>query len=226
MDMESRMNGYDDVFRATLIRRMPAVIRVDGRAFHTLTRNLKRPFDERFSGWIDDVAKELLGEIQNSRFAYCQSDEVSVLMIDYDKLNSDAWFGGDIQKIVSISASLASQSFLLSSQKRGLFDSRVFNVPERDVGNYFLWRQRDATRNSIQMVARTLYSHNQLLKKNTAEMMEMMFTKGVNWNDYPSYFKRGRVIYKTANGYVTDSDIPIFSESPGYLQNFMSVAQE
>ena len=224
MDIESRMIGYDK--RTTLIRRMPAVVRVDGRAFHTLTRNLERPFDCSFASWIDAVAKGLLDEIQNARFAYCQSDEISILMVDYDKFNTDAWFGGDIQKIVSISAAKATLSFVAASDMWGVFDSRVFNVPERDVENYFRWRQRDATRNSIQMVARTLYSHNQLLNKNTSEMMEMMFQKGTNWNDCPTYFKRGRVITKTEDGFNIDKNIPIFSESPEYIKKFLSVSEE
>jgi tRNA(His) 5'-end guanylyltransferase len=221
------MNGYDDVFRIRLVRRCPAIIRVDGRAFHTLTRKIEKPFDYGFASCIDAVAKALLNDIQGSRFAYCQSDEVSLLLIDYNKLNSDQWFDGDVQKMASISAGIASVQFSFSFGKDGVFDSRVFSIPERDVLNYFIWRQQDATRNSIQMAARTVYSHKELHEKNTEEMQEMMFNKGINWNGYSPYFKRGRVIRRgEENGFVVDSVIPIFTENRKYLEDFMSIEQE
>jgi tRNA(His) 5'-end guanylyltransferase len=127
---------------------------------------------------------------------------------------------------VSVSASVASVTFNAYGGQIGLrngyFDSRVFSIPEREVVNYFIWRQQDATRNSIQMVAQNLYSHKQLLNKNTEEQQEMIFQKGVNWNDYSIYWKRGRIIIKD---YI-DAEIPIFSRNRECIEKFMVIEEE
>jgi len=221
MDMKNRMEAYEGAFQGVLPIRMPVVIRVDGRAFHTLLRKAKRPFDDGFKTAMDWVALVLMEEIQNARFAYTQSDEVSVLLVDYTRFESEQWFGGNIQKMVSISASVASVAFG-GWWEQGVFDSRVIPIPERDIVNYFIWRQRDWERNSIQMVARTFYSHGELLGKNCDEQQEMIFQKGVNWNDYPTHWKRGRVVTKGS----VDEEIPIFSRDREYIGKFLRIEED
>lgn len=223
MDLADRMVAYEDVSHESyLIPRMPVIIRVDGRAFHSWLREAEKPFDEKFAGRMDIVAQELLNEIQNARFAYLQSDEISLLLIDYNRFDTQQWFGGNREKMVSLSASIASSMMTLQSSRICHFDSRVFNLPEGEVVNYFVWRQRDWERNSIQMVARCFYSHNQLNGKNKSDMQEMIFQKGGNWNNYATPWKRGRGITKDS----IDGEIPILSKDRGYIEKFMEIEEE
>lgn len=206
-----RMKRYEDVNRHTLTPRMPAILRVDGRAFHSYTRGCDRPFDERLMMAMDRVALKLCHEVTNARCAYVQSDEISILMTDYATHDTQPWFGGNIQKIVSVAASMAAVHLTLESPTFHPlclddmmaygpipceFDARVFAMPKEDVANYFVWRQQDWTRNSLQMLSRSLYSHSELKGKNQAAMHEMCFQKGKNWADLSPVMKNGRWVVK------------------------------
>jgi tRNA(His) guanylyltransferase len=203
-DLANRMKEfYENITRYHLLRRTYTIIRIDGKAFHTYTRGLEKPFDEQLMNDFDETAKYLCEEIQGAKFAYLQSDEISILLTDFDKLTTSAWFDNNLQKMVSVSASMATAHFnSIREGKLALFDSRVFQIPtSTEVENYFIWRQKDAIRNSIQSVAQSLYSQKQLLGKNSNELQEMIFQKGTNWNDYSPKYKRGRIIMKSENGF-------------------------
>lgn len=189
---------YENRTRNFLPRRTYTIIRVDGKAFHSYTRGLVRPFDEKLVNDMDETACYMCKNIQGAKFAFVQSDEISILLTDFEGLTTDAWFDGNIQKIASISASLATAKFNeLRPNKIALFDSRVFTIPsDIEVENYFIWRQQDTTRNSISSVAQSMFSHRELENKNTDQMQEMCFKKGVNWNDFSVKLKRGRLILK------------------------------
>lgn len=245
-----RMKGYENAYRNVLPAKMPVILRVDGRAFHTYTRGTKTPFDENLMEAMNQVAIKLCESISGAQLAYVQSDEISVFLSDYTFEGTQAWFGGNIQKMVSISAALASVEMTLRSpavftppgpefvlepkDHPATFDSRVFILPKEDVVNYFVWRQQDWTRNSLQMLARSLYSHKQLENKNSADLHELCFQKGHNWNDLATEFKRGRCIVKkdrevaiTAGPqagttiirpkWTVDREIPIFSKDRNYI---------
>lgn len=214
---------YENRTRAYLPRRTYTIIRVDGKAFHTLTKGFDKPFDKDLMSIMDLVAETMCEEIQGARLAYVQSDEISILMTDFETPQTEAWFNGNIQKIVSISAAIATakfndatlDGFLNGGMKKfepkdlALFDSRVFTISDPvEVENYFIWRQQDATRNSIQMAARALYSHQECENKNTSELQEMCFQKGVNWNDYSAREKRGGLVMRRKTGEVIDTDPP------------------
>jgi tRNA(His) 5'-end guanylyltransferase len=235
--------NYEGVFRLQLPARMPIILRVDGRAFHTLTRHCHRPFDAGLMAAMDGVAVALCEEISGAQVAYVQSDEVSVLIHPYKRLQSQCWFAGDVQKIVSISASIATAAFnqlhptaFTQSLAVANFDSRVFVLPEAEVCNYFVWRQKDAERNSLQMLARSLYSHAALDEKNGSDLQEMCFQKGKNWNDLPAAQKRGRCIVPIAahapegsviaRGWATDPDTPIFTQDRNYIERFLATEAE
>jgi tRNA(His) 5'-end guanylyltransferase len=220
-DLETRMKRYENTFRYYIPPRTPLILRIDGKAFHTLTRGCEKPFDKKLAETLDQVATKLLSEIQNARMAYLQSDEISILLIDYNKFTSQQWFDGNIQKIVSISASIASVTFSVVYGKEAYFDSRVISLPENEVCNYFIWRQQDAVRNSIQMVAQSLYSHKQLHKKSCNELQEMIFQKGQNWNDLDGYWTRGRVIVLGR-----DKEIPDFIVDRAYINYFLQVEEK
>jgi tRNA(His) 5'-end guanylyltransferase len=201
-DLGTRMKEqYENRTRYMLPRRTYTIIRLDGKAFHTFTRGMKRPYDQGLMTTMDLTAKRLCQEIQGAKMAYTQSDEISILLTDFEKITTDAWFDGNIQKIVSVSASMASGFFneylKVYTTKVGVavFDSRVFTIPDSiEVENYFIWRQKDAVRNSIAMTAQSLYSHKELNGKSSREQQEMIFQKGQNWNDMPEGFKRGRTL--------------------------------
>lgn len=191
-----RMKRHEAAHRAILPRRTYTLLRVDGRSFHTYLRGCQRPFDEAFMADMNAVAEALCAEITGSVFAYTQSDEISILITDFNTEQTEPWFGGVVAKQLSISAALATA--VLSERrpgKRALFDSRVFTIADPvEVANYFLWRQRDAVRNSISMAAQAHFSHQRLHGVNGGGMQELLFTEaGVNWNDYPDGCKRGRV---------------------------------
>lgn len=191
-----RMKRYEAATRTVLPRRTYTLLRVDGRAFHSYLRGAAKPFDEQFMADMDHVAEALCQEITGSVFAYTQSDEISILVTDFASEQTEPWFGGVVAKQLSISAALATA--VLNERRpghRALFDSRVFTLSDPvEVANYFLWRQRDAVRNSISMAAQAHFSHKRLHGVNSGGMQELLWSeKGVNWNDYPDGCKRGRV---------------------------------
>lgn len=223
-----RMKGqYEDRARAMLPRRTYTIVRVDGKAFHSFTRGMERPFDLGLMQTMDETAKAMCDEMQGAKMAYVQSDEISVLLTDFDTITTDAWFDGNLQKIASVSASLATAQFNVVGAAKGfggkaLFDARVFTIPDCiEVENYFIWRQQDATRNSIQMAAQANFSHKQLQNKSCAECQEMLWAeKGINWNDYPARFKRGTVV-KYGESWVVDNEPPVFTQDRAYLQSLI-----
>lgn len=196
---------YENRTRFYLPRRTYTIVRVDGKAFHSYCRGLDRPFDARFMEDMNITAQALCDEMQGARFAYVQSDEISVLLTDFEKTDTEAWFDGNLQKIVSIAAARATAAFHEARSCRGdrldrvygLFDARAFTIPDRtEVENYFIWRQQDATRNSISMAAQAKFSPKQLHGVSSGEMQERLFQVGINWNDYPVGFKRGRFVHR------------------------------
>jgi tRNA(His) 5'-end guanylyltransferase len=269
---------YEDRTRYKLARRTNTIIRIDGKAFHTYTKGLQRPFD---AGLIEDMNKTtefLCQNIQGAKFGYVQSDEISILLTDYDDITTHAWFDGNLQKMASIAASLATAKFnelrtmrmikekcnktdwskvtnetlmmnLTTCFKLAMFDARVFQIPyQEEVINYFIWRQQDATRNSISSVAQSLYSPKELHGVKTDGMQELIFQKGINWNDYAPRLKRGGIIKKVEKVFVrrnptaevthkttviSESDIykrnvweldietPTFTQNKGYLRWLM-----
>lgn len=191
-----RMKRYEASYRSLLPRRTYCLLRVDVRAAHSYLRGAQKPFDEGFMADMDAVAEALCAEITGSVFAYTQSDEISILVTDFATENTEPWFGGVTAKMLSISAALATA--VLNERRpgaRALFDSRVFTLADPvEVANYFLWRQRDAVRNSISMAAQAHFSHKRLHGVSTGGMQELLWSEAdVNWNDYPDGCKRGRV---------------------------------
>lgn len=219
---------YENRTRYFLPRRTYTIVRVDGKAFHAYTRNCERPYDYAFMADMDAVGVRLCQDMQGSQCAFVQSDEISVLLTDFATITTDAWFDGNIQKITSVSASIAAATMSRQRIGQGLacFDARTFTIPDRvEVENYFIWRQQDATRNSIAMAAQALYSHSELHSKNINEQQEMCFRKGVNWNDYPIGAKRGRmIVYR--DGSWTAEEPPVFTQERWYLSGLIPKMEE
>lgn len=201
-----RMKLYERASKSTLPPRMPVILRVDGRAFSKYTTGCKKPFDSNLMNLMDSTAIKLCEEIQGAQLAYVQSDEISILLNNYKRFNSQSWFDNGIQKMTSVSAAIAAAHFTANSDsiwngdiKPANFDSRAFILPEKEVRNYFLWRQQDTIRNSVQMLARSLFSHKECNNKNCDELKEMCFLqKEADWNYLPNHMKFGRLILKTS----------------------------
>ena len=110
-NLGDRMKGYEDTFRYYLPKKTNLILRIDGKAFHSYTKNCKRPFDDNLMDDMNQTAIKLCEEIQGAKLAYVQSDEISILITDYDDIKTSAWFDNNLQKIVSVSASIATAEF-------------------------------------------------------------------------------------------------------------------
>jgi tRNA(His) guanylyltransferase len=185
-----------------LMPQAPMLCRIDGRAFHTFCRGLKKPFDERLSLLMVDTLKHLMKET-GALWGYTQSDEISLCWHSSNE-DTQLFFDGRRQKIESMTASLTTQFFNAQIAPRGLpekaahFDSRAWSVPTKaEAAAYAVWRERDCTKNSVSMAARTVFSHKEIHKVNREQMIEWMCAKGIEWCDYPDFFKYGTFLRST-----------------------------
>lgn len=194
-----RMKQYEG--ENILMPLLPVIIRLDGKTFHSFTRGLAKPFDKRLREAMVLTTMELCKET-SAHVGYTQSDEISLALYS-PTYQSHVYFNGNVNKIVSILAAKTTLIFndLLKNllpekvEAKPVFDCRCFNVPTLEEGaNYFIWRELDAVRNSIQMAGHSVYSHRELMNKNCDEIQEMLFQKGINWNAYEDCFKRGTYI--------------------------------
>jgi len=212
----NRMKAYESQTTGIrLIPRIPVIARLDGKGFSKFTKGLKRPYDERLSNLMIETTKYLVKET-NANCGYTQSDEIT-LMWYTDKIDSAIYFDGRLFKMLTDLSAMASVFFNRKladylpekADKMPRFDARVYSVPTLDEAvNSFLWREIDATKNSISMAAQAFYSHGQLMNKTSSEKQEMLFQKGVNWNDYWRHFKRGTYIQrKTRIGKISQEEI-------------------
>lgn len=217
-DLGNRIKTYyEDPARVLLPRKTYVIIRIDGRAFHTFTAALERPYCQRLADALDKAAVTASQEMDGFAFAYGQSDEYSFLLSDFGRDDSRMWFEGAIQKIASVSASIFTAAFAQAFDgPLGTFDARVFAIPQREeVVKYFVWRQVDASRNSLNMLASTHYSHAELLGKSESEKHDMLHAKGQNWAKWSTDFKRGRAVKR---GGEVDREIPVFTRNRSYLE--------
>lgn len=280
-DLGNRMKEYESRNRYFLQKRIPVVIRLNMRAGHTYTRGFGRPFDDIFIAAMQNTAKYLCENIQNVKLSYQQSDEITLVLVDYDKLNTECFFEYRVDKLCSIVASMATMAFnkaiedatdlafnkefyelglgstpsedeedvyndelegleekydkYYSKVGKAMFDARCCNLPKEEVTNNLYWRQLDATRNSIQMVEQANFSHKELHGKSCNQIQDMLMEqKNINWNDYPTYQKRGSCCikenYETENGmrsrWIVDKDIPIFKgDGREYVDRFVYVGE-
>lgn len=246
-----RMKRYEDVSRTMLTSRTPMIIRVDGRAFHTFTRAFRTrdaidPWSPDLHQALTAAASALLLDVAGAKLAYAQSDEISVLVTDYDALGTQPWFDKVAQKVASVSASIATALFNDSiGWSRATFDGRCFVLPKEEVCNYFIWRQQDATRNSVSMLAQHHFSHKRLQGLNSSQMQELLHSeKNVNWDKTDTWKKRGWcVLRSTEEGVVIegtpddeaavfgktymrtvikpDLEIPIFTKDREYIDRYV-----
>ena len=306
-DLGKRMKEYyEGIPKTKLMRKTPVMIRIDGKAFHTFTKGFQKPFDEVLIKSMQETTKYLCENIQGCVLGYTQSDEISLVLVDYKNFETSAWFDYEIQKMCSIAASMATIAFnkafeknakrfiqcisqkqpifvhkgeeqikiknvptsdelavrqLIDSAKKeieliktyekaiekgAMFDASVFNIPKEEVTNCIYWRQLDASRNSVQMVGQANFSHKDLQNKSCNMIQDMlMLQKGINWNDLPTYKKRGSCVVRneiilekyndgkieatlrdfsqSQHAWIIDKDIPIFKgEGREYIEKLIN----
>lgn len=215
-----RMKEYEFVTRNYLTNRVPIIIRIDGKAFHKFTKGLDKPCDKIFMEAMEQTTIELCKQVQGTVMGYTQSDEISLVLMNTSNKNSELWFNNNLSKIISVSASIATtafnkafyegcakndwgedlkkQMFYADKFFEANFDSRAFNIPEEEIINYFIWRQRDCQKNAVNSAARTLFSHKALQNLNQTQLKEkMLVEKEIDFDRYyKDKFKNGMVIVK------------------------------
>ena len=250
-ELGNRMKtNYEKIPQTKLMRRTPVAIRIDGKNFHSWARGFKKPFDDILIKSMQETMKYLCENIQGCVFGYTQSDEITLILQDYKTFETQAWFDYEVQKMCSISASMATMAFIKefyknvyasfwdlldedseyfdrlikAVEKGAMFDSRCFNIPKEEVTNLLFWRQLDASRNSVQMVGRAYYSHRQLHGKNNSQIQDMLMEKGINWNDFPTHQKRGSCCIRDNEGHwFVDNEIPMFKgEGREYIEKLIN----
>jgi len=243
-----RMKDHEHRSRVFLPRRTYTIIRLDGKAFHSYTKGCQRPYDLDLMDAMDNTAKFLCENIQGCKLAYVQSDEITLVLTDFENITTDAWFDGNLQKITSISASMATAKFnqleaeklakpwheeedewspniRVESMKLAFFDSRAWILADsEEVLNSLIWRQQDATRNSIQMTGQANFPHKVLQSKSCEEIQEMLWSqKNINWNDMPDGFKRGRCVVKEYYNYEIPEEYREENEENSVLRSRWSI---
>lgn len=212
-----RIKRYELCYNQVLTPRSCLFIRIDGNAFHTWTKGLNKPFDQGFIDAMEYAATATAAEMMGFKLGYVQSDEATFMLTDFDQLQTQGWFGYELNKVVSVSASLFTAHFNDAVRRMGrrpaIFDSRAFIVPREDAPNVFVWRYKDWLRNSLQMLARAHFSPKELHEKNTNDLHEMLHTKGVHWAELPDQLKNGTWLRK--------SDVTYEAVNYGKLQRWI-----
>jgi tRNA(His) 5'-end guanylyltransferase len=224
-----RIKRYEMVTRHYGTKKVPMMIRVDGKAFHTLTRGCDKPFDQKLINSMVESAVVVAENMQGFKLGYVQSDEATFLLTDYDDVKTSAWFDYNLNKLNSITAAMMTAAFNKSYDTpidaMALFDARAFNVPKEDVVNAFLWRAKDWERNSLQMFARSVFSHKQLHKKNRADMHDMLHQEGKNWaTDLTPQQKNGTILYNDGDGVKGEYSVKAtYDEMSAFMNGFIGV---
>lgn len=195
----NRMKMYENSFKTVLPENFPIIVRIDGSHFSTYTKGLVKPFDEVLIEAFWETCKYLGANIAGAKYIYHQSDEISILIRNDDSKVTQPWFKNNLQKLVSLTASLATAKFnevvraKYPEKELATFDSRVFIVPENEVINYFIWRQQDAIRNSVSMVAQSRFSHQSLQGLNQIKMKNRLLDEiGLDYDkDIAIHHQRG-----------------------------------
>ena len=238
MTLPERMKEHEGISKTTLEHKVPVIVRIDGRAFHTYTRLFVKPFDIELSTAMQDTTMYLCRSIPGCVFGYTQSDEISLVLTDYKNADTSSWFDYEVQKLCSVIASMATAYFNTSIGKLrsdlsnnlenlATFDARVFNLPVYEVNNYFIWRQRDAIRNSIATYAQSFFSQKELNGKSSKDMLDMLKEQGRAWDSLSHSLRYGLVAYKQLNEgdirarWHFSEETPLFEEDIKFMQGIM-----
>ena len=237
-ELTNRMkNYYENRSKTYLMRRTPVIVRVDGKAFHTFTKGMKKPFDDIITKSMQDTMLYLCEHMQGAVFGYTQSDEITIVLVDYKNLDSQALYDYSVQKLCSITASMATFAFNKAFAKRidkdsfyqqkadmgALFDARCFNIPKEEVVNCIIWRQLDGMRNAISSVGQNYFSQKELNKKTSDNIKQMLLEKGVDFEQFPTESKLGSACFKENGKFKVDTEMPFIVMDKSYVANALPV---
>lgn len=230
MTLSERMKSFEVVSKNHLTRKTPVILRVDGKAFHTFTKPLTKPFDTALSDAMIHTTQTLCENVQGAVCGYTQSDEISILIQDWKNLNTDCWFGYNIQKMASVAASIATAAFnshfTHPDKMYALFDARVFNIPVHEITNYFIWRQQDCIRNSIQSVGISKFTQSELHGKNCDDIQNMLSDMhNIKWGDVPTRHRHGTCVVDNI-GWHIDTELPKFTSDRKYIETLFNFKDE
>ena len=190
-----RIKRYEKVYDYKLTPRSCLFVRVDGKSFHTFTKNCNKPFDQQIINAMVEAALHTAKQMPGFKLAYIQSDECTFMLTDFDNIQTQGWFNYELNKVVSISAAYYTAYFnKFYGSKDAVFDSRAFIVPQDDAPNVFIWRQQDWERNSVQMLAQSQFNQRELQGKKIPEIHEMLLTKNLDWSKLSPQLKNGTFI--------------------------------
>jgi tRNA(His) 5'-end guanylyltransferase len=250
-----RMKAYEAVTDVRLTGLTPVILRVDGKSFHTLTAKINKPFDGLFMQVMNHTALELCRQIPNCRFGYVQSDEISLVLLE-PSVCSEQWFNGRLQKMTSIAASIASTEFRMNLLetlnvtkdnpedwapytplvKNALFDCRAFNIPEMDVCNYFIWRQKDCRRNAILSMAQHHIGKKNVCGIDVSGLTARLHSMGFSESDIPSLngrscIKAKKELKRTDGSVFTRAkwdiveNVPVFSSNRIFVEKHLEIKE-
>lgn len=218
----NRMKEYEKRESVKAIKGLPICVRIDGKNFSKLTKNITRPFCPEFHEVMKRVLEKLMKET-NAVLGYTQSDEITLMLYTNKPQTSQLYFDGKFDKINSVLASIATYNFNANksliknlTNKPALFDCRTWQLPSiEEAINVFIWRELDATKNSVSMLARHYFSHNQLKYQGRADMMNMLMSgPGVNWAKEDPSFKRGSYSYRAIQNLTLEDKMSMLKKCP------------
>lgn len=221
-------SSYEDRFRYKFARRSYTLLRIDGRSHHSYTKGLEKPYCKKYMNAMQETALYICKNLPGAEFAYMQSDEITILLTDFKNDNTEMVFDGNIQKTVSVVASMAAAYFNQESvrpqkDKLASFDCRGFQIADYvEIYNNFYWRMQDAERNSLQMLCQANFKQRELNGANKERQHELLHSKGINWANEPTQFKRGSMVRRGEDGgWFIDKEIPVFGRDKEWLQNMI-----
>lgn len=253
--------NYENPYRFLLTRRTPVIIQINVNNSADFMSFMKKPFDPIFVESMHNTAVALCEQISCVEFAYSQSDEIDLLLIDSKRSNLSQWLEGNVQKMVSTAASIATIEFNraythaiishseLDQEATEVYSSRinqisfnafVFNIPESEVTNYFIHRQTECSKNSVIAACKYYFSPDKIQNLSHIAMQEKLKSIGINWNEYPTFFKRGictkKEFYTVRDEYknediqrtrwTVDYEIPIFARDRNYTGQSLRIPNE
>ena len=240
-NLGDRMKLYEEPTSLRLQIKTPVVIRVDGRSFHTYTKDAQKPYDELIQGAMQAATWALCSEAMGAVIGFQQSDEITVILQDWQNYESEQWFGGNVQKIAMSAAVIVTNAFnsypgIVDTFGQASFDGRVHNIPHHEIVNHLIWRQQDTLRNSVSTLAQNNFSHKQLQGKSCDEMKAMLLDRGVDWEKYlPTFVRHGFVVRKQyvqfegagplehgVSSWVKDFNAPLFNENREYVTSLFA----
>ena len=236
--LEEKCKYYQSISDYKLMPNSYVLVHCDGRAFSSLIKKrFKQPFDRDFIFIMNETARYLCENIGGCKMAYVQSDEITLVLTDFDTETTDSFFGYRMCKLISTIAAMATAKFNrlwmqsqedieLSIKELPLvtFDCKVWNVPTyNDVKAWLIYRQNDCVRNSINQTAYSVFSHKELEGLKTPERLVKLLGKGIDWDGFDDALKYGRFVYKKPIVTINNQTVEVTERYAWFVTNAFKI---